>query len=319
MPRTFSIDFSSVKEHVPVGARLTPGFPCCDFSNPRYEPAADLPDNIVLDSVIRNGKHSDVYHAHGIPPGETKSVELVVKFAPLSALATEAGAYDSLQEESLTGTVTPLFYGMLLAKVPNRGELGCIITERWGTSLTRDFCDLPKEDKINILKKLLDIHEVGILHCDFEPRNVLQKDGDFRIIDFGDIEDHVCSPGTRYLFDTVGEFPSQSSGKICAHIWSLALMEMNLWEQGFNFIQGAPYKKSEHKLPLQHQIFEFPLPYKRYGDLDGKDWDLQFYIALRDKLDSGMTLEELKSEENIKMLMDVADAKAAKCKNMRRS
>ncbi|KAJ7600878.1 hypothetical protein C8J56DRAFT_20299 [Mycena floridula] len=237
MPRAFSIDFSAVKT-VPLGAPLLAEYPVVSFSNPIYEPPAKLPDNIKLESIIHLGDHTSVYHASGnfaFPSGQSEPVQLVVKFAPLRTLEMESSAYDILDEGSLTGKVTPVFLGMLLAAVPNnRGSLGCIITELWGSSLTTDFYELAKADKATILDKLVALHEIGILHLDFEPQNVLQLGGDFRIIDFGRVDlNHQCSPRrTRYNFSEAGEYLLEGGRDyLCNSVWHVAL-EMRLWERG---------------------------------------------------------------------------------------
>ncbi|KAJ7596381.1 hypothetical protein C8J56DRAFT_882136 [Mycena floridula] len=326
MPRKFSIDFSAVGM-VPKGTHQLADYPICEFSNKDYEPLATLPDNIKLVSIIHLSDQSSVYGASGTiasASGELKLVKLVVKFASLRALATEASVYDHLAECGLAKTVSPEFFGMLLASPPNdKRALGCIITELWGSSLKTNFYELAKVDKAKILDQLVALHDIGIKHCDFEPNNVLQQGGEFRIIDFGRVDiNHECSrrPG-RYNFAAAGEYMFEGDREyLCSSVLHVAL-EMRLWEHanirllGENWILGVPWDKSVYKLPLQHEIFSFPLPQnKRHFSVAPElfdEWNLQFYLEVRRQRDNGLTLEELKSDENMDKLMDAADAGVA--------
>ncbi|KAJ7596363.1 hypothetical protein C8J56DRAFT_1020998 [Mycena floridula] len=316
MPRIFSIDFSSVSSS-PLGAHRLPGYPLCSFSNKDYEPPATLPDKIKLESIIHIGDQTFVYGASGNAAGQGEPVSLVVKFAPLRTLERESSAYNQLDECLLSGQVSPLFFGMLWAsplKDPDdysdSGPLGCIITERWGSSVKTELYYLAKADKAVILNKLSAIHDIGILHYKIEPQTVLRKDGDFRIINFSRAKfNHECSlRGGRYNFAEVGEYLSkEDTDNICSFVWSVA-SDMRLWERGLIFIVGRSYKKSVYSLPSQHEIYTLPLPQNHRYDPDLYDeWNLEFYLEVRRQRDNGLTLEELKSDENMAKLVDAAD------------
>ncbi|KAJ7583092.1 hypothetical protein C8J56DRAFT_1167054 [Mycena floridula] len=295
-PRIIHIDFSALKSLHLKGNFDMPGYPFCDFFNPQFEPDPALPDNIKVHSVI-SCENSTVCRASA----NDGSIELALKLGSALELVEEADAYDFLKENFLVGEAVPFFYGVLFERTKQRG-IGCLITELWGSSLEREFYELPKAHKAIILQKLANIHAVGIIHNDFEPCNVLQKDGDFRIIDFVNFEEHECRQPKDFNFAAVGEhLDRKEAKKLCPNIRWIA-HDMRLWEEGeVELHNGYFVKKSQHKLPDQHLIYQFPLP-DRYHYVEfsrQEQWKLEFYLELRRQLDSGMSLEDLGKEENV--------------------
>ncbi|KAJ7587916.1 hypothetical protein C8J56DRAFT_1164606 [Mycena floridula] len=287
--RIFSIDFSAINP-APFGARTLPGHPILYCDN------------------------ATVYRATGVfASGQVAAVEFAVKFGDTLALAEEADVYDALEEEDLVGTVTPSFFGMLLATIPNTNNkelVACTITELWGSHLERQFRELAKTEKSLILDKLVAIHHAGFSHCDFERYNVLYKDGDFRIVDFGDVESgHRCHPGrTQYNFAEAPEFLDRKD-VICAHIYSVA-EAMRVWERGTVYIHDIPYDKNEHALPPQHEIYQFSLRgnlrYYNVPDKSKCQWRLKFFKEIRRQRDRGFTIEQLKTDERMAKMENAA-------------
>ncbi|KAJ7583097.1 hypothetical protein C8J56DRAFT_1028175 [Mycena floridula] len=299
----FNIDFSGLK-FLSRSAAPIPNYPHPTFFNPQFAPHPDLPIKIIVDRVIHDGDSSTVYAAHGdAASGAPRSLNLALKFAPAIDLVEEADA-------------GAIFLWVLFESTRKRG-LGCLITELWGSSLEHEFHELPKAHKAIILQKLANIHAVGIIHNDFEPYNVLQKDGDFRIIDFGNFEEHECRQPKDFNFGAVGEYLDRSQAKLlCPNIRWIA-HDMRLWEEGeVELHNGYFVKKSQHKLPDQHLIYQFPLP-DRYHYVEfsrQEQWKLEFYLELQRQLDRGMSLKDLGKEENVAQRTAIAEEKTSSVK-----
>jgi hypothetical protein len=136
----------------------------------------------------------------------------VLKFALredlISDLAEEANIYTGVLRP-LQGIAVPYCHG-LYAGLGEAGEpIACLMLERWGECIGQPFERLPLElrcgnfwcllqpgfnssGRIRILQRLGEIHRQGLLHGDFAERNVLELDGDIRIIDFDQTERHDC-------------------------------------------------------------------------------------------------------------------------------
>ncbi|KAF8638429.1 hypothetical protein AX17_002211 [Amanita inopinata Kibby_2008] len=81
--------------------------------------------------------------------------------------------------------------------------------------------------RIRVLHQLGQLHRQGLLHGDFAERNVLEMNGDIRIIDFDQLKDHDCRcdmdfrPGGRA--PDVSEFG-------CPYLWELCRYDMKIWD-----------------------------------------------------------------------------------------
>ncbi|KAH8103858.1 hypothetical protein BXZ70DRAFT_923136 [Cristinia sonorae] len=129
---------------------------------------------------------------------------MVLKFTSEEKVLAEAGAYDFL--EFLQGSVIPKLYGVFCGETPDRKELLCLVMERFGTRLNHPFRTLKTAEKAKILDKLVAIHDCGLHHLDFAERNVLYDGSDYRITDFGFVEEHLSMCSWSYRFcDHVGQ------------------------------------------------------------------------------------------------------------------
>ncbi|KAJ7587982.1 hypothetical protein C8J56DRAFT_1079682 [Mycena floridula] len=317
---TFRIDFSTL-ERSPLYDMFLPTYPVCQFDNPQFPPDSLVPSTIKVLSVIAYGDHSTVCRAR--VSSEQGSMELALKFGPVHSLAQEADVYDILAEHSpsLLREAVPDFYGMLIET--KEKKVGCLILEPWGSQVDKKFWQLSKKDKAQILRKLVDIHAAGIIHCDFEPENILQKDGVFRIVDFGRYhQDHVCPQNPDFDFGGVGEnLEVTEEEQLCPNILDIAV-DMKLWERGKVLLYDRFVKKADHCLPAQHEISVVPFPrfqYHKVHESRRSQWQLEFYLELRRQLDNGRDLEDFRKEENVAQLVAAAEARTPKYTRKRKT
>lgn len=89
--------------------------------------------------------------------------------------------------------------------------------------------------RIRILERLGEIHRQGLLHGDFAERNVLELDGDIRIIDFDQTEEHNCDCDMNFR---PGEKLPDAEEFGCEQLWEICRSDMRLWDIGRCF----PYR-----------------------------------------------------------------------------
>jgi hypothetical protein len=83
--------------------------------------------------------------------------------------------------------------------------------------------------RVRILKCLGEIHRQGYLHGDFAERNVLQRDGDIRLIDFDKtIPDHQCYCDMNFR---PGETTPDPATFGCDELWDIARHKMRIWSE----------------------------------------------------------------------------------------
>lgn len=85
-----------------------------------------------------------------------------------------------------------------------------------------------------ILTHLRDIHDVGVIHNDLEPWNVLHQSGEFRIIDFDNARREETCKVDAAAFDfrtSPSHFEADFYPRIC-HFVSFFAREMNFWDKG---------------------------------------------------------------------------------------
>lgn len=81
--------------------------------------------------------------------------------------------------------------------------------------------------RIRILECLGEIHRQGFLHGDFAERNILQRNGDIRIIDFDQtIGGHHCQCDMN--FRPGQPIPDQKMFG-CEHLWRISRHVMKIW------------------------------------------------------------------------------------------
>jgi len=82
-----------------------------------------------------------------------------------------------------------------------------------------------------ILDKLTSVHRAGVAPLDFGELNVLHRDGDFRLIDFEDVEvPHKCE-SPDYDFLTAGEESPLGPDALC-YMLDDAATYMDFWREG---------------------------------------------------------------------------------------
>ncbi len=152
--------------------------------------------------------------------GTPGSLSFIIKFMIAGTddhhkmLHKEAAVYNE-QLASLQGVDIPSLYGLFEGEImedfaEEPTPVTCLFLEDCGEALENSFKVLPLADRFvltytrrttltfrthsaEILKKLGHIHWCGLTLDDFAERNVVQKDGAYRLIDFQDVEDdHIC-------------------------------------------------------------------------------------------------------------------------------
>ena len=73
-------------------------------------------------------------------------LEVALKFTPaIEDLSVESGVYDAL--ESIQGSVLPKLYGVLYGREVHGESCSCLVIERFGSCLDRNFCSLKPLEK----------------------------------------------------------------------------------------------------------------------------------------------------------------------------
>ncbi|KAF5378770.1 hypothetical protein D9615_006893 [Tricholomella constricta] len=117
-------------------------------------------------------------------------------------LCEEAAAYTGALK-TLQGTVIPKYYGKYSTRCPHGRYLVCIVLEDCGEEIGRDLHDLDSKEKYKILEKLGQFHMESQYHLgDFGDHNVLDRNGDYRIIGFhrNNMWLHECKFEGRWRF-----------------------------------------------------------------------------------------------------------------------
>ncbi|KAF9073640.1 hypothetical protein BDP27DRAFT_1417109 [Rhodocollybia butyracea] len=174
-----------------------------DYSLPR-------PDfsTILITEILNDGNFATVYGGHLHDEYNNKVHEVVIKLGELEQMEREAENYDRLRY--IQGRVVPRMFGYWDADRKEGKSWGCLVIERFGARLETPFWYLEIEERdiprlrfryrmltswcrAIILNHLRDIHNEALVHNDFEPRNILQKGKEFRIIDLESLAVHTCT------------------------------------------------------------------------------------------------------------------------------
>lgn len=99
-------------------------------------------------------------------------------------------------------------------------------------------------ERVKILNLLGEFHNKGRLHLtDFAERNVVVRDGRYRLIDFHDIEDHSCD-WCKDMDWQVGHFWLEAQRKIPCDILGELGDEMGIWSDRTFFKCDVWYRNS---------------------------------------------------------------------------
>ncbi|TFK37994.1 hypothetical protein BDQ12DRAFT_684482 [Crucibulum laeve] len=173
---------------------------------------------------------SPVFRASLIDPSNPKSkcISVALKFAMredfISDLAEELNVYNGALEP-LQGSTIPRCYGLYAGSGEEGQTIACLVLEYWGECLRRPFNQQPLHKRVRILERLGEIHRRGLLHGDFAERNVLELNGDIRIIDFDQTTYHKCN--CKMNFRPSGKVPSVEEFG-CEQLWEIGRY-MKLW------------------------------------------------------------------------------------------
>ncbi|KAF9562061.1 hypothetical protein CPC08DRAFT_706940 [Agrocybe pediades] len=165
----------------------------------------------------------------------SKAPTLIMKFAMredfIEDLAQEASMYAG-PLKTLQGTTIPESYGLYVGTLDDGQCVACLLLECWGDVIRKPFSQLPMQTRVRILERLGEIHKQGFLHGDFAERNVLQKNGDIRLIDFDQVvPDHHCNCDMDFR---PGEPLPDQKNFGCRHLWEVCRNEMRIWKNRQN-------------------------------------------------------------------------------------
>jgi len=187
---------------------------------------------VGVDSETHADYSSDcpVFRASFIDSSISRHKAVVLKFALredlIPDLAEEADVYTGALQP-LQGTTVPYCYGLYAGLGEDGDPVACLVLEHWGECIGQPFEQLPIELRIRILQRLGEIHRQGLLHGDFAERNVLELDGDIRIIDFDQTESHDCECDMDFR---PGEKTPDAVEFGCEQLWNICRCDMRIWD-----------------------------------------------------------------------------------------
>ncbi|KIY70020.1 hypothetical protein CYLTODRAFT_488397 [Cylindrobasidium torrendii FP15055 ss-10] len=180
----------------------------------------------------------DTYYGE-LEDGSPGGLDVAVKIGDYYRMANEALRCQSMH--SLWGKTILVCHGLYgLAAV--RRQLGVLILERFGLTIDCPLSSLSRMEKTVLLNHILEIHSLGKILNDLQPRNVLESSfcsGDLRLIDFAsDVEsDHQCPRAAHPEHETF-RFKVEDAGKeewdfpaVCREVLNIAA-DMQYWDDG---------------------------------------------------------------------------------------
>jgi hypothetical protein len=207
--------------------------PECTLTCVQLPNTADPPRKLVTASVDTETfsdycSDSPVFRATLIEP--PRKINVVLKFALredlIPSLAEEACAYVGALKP-LQGKTVPVCYGLYAGAREDGQMIACLVLEYWGQCLRQPFRRLSLNLKLKILHQLGELHRCGFHHGDFAERNILERNGDIRIIDFDEITEHSCQCDMNFCpGDKIPD--AQEFG--CPHLWELCRYSMKIWD-----------------------------------------------------------------------------------------
>ncbi|KZT21049.1 hypothetical protein NEOLEDRAFT_1181978 [Neolentinus lepideus HHB14362 ss-1] len=187
--------------------------------------------NVHAEEEIYNVKinHSVVYRA----VEKTTGRSIILKFARARDAFADIRAEEQVyanQLISLQGVVIPRCFGFY--EDPHSGGcIGCLALEDCGDPPCEHLDYLPIVQRFAILRGLQSIHRCGILHESVRRENVVMRDGQVRIIDFGRVSPHSCEAAAAIIQrqsyrPSLAEFPCRDLRNVCSHfgIWSCNIL-----------------------------------------------------------------------------------------------
>ncbi|KII85417.1 hypothetical protein PLICRDRAFT_700945 [Plicaturopsis crispa FD-325 SS-3] len=207
----------------------------------------------TVNSIIQDNPHCTVYRA------SINGHDVVLKVS-VPKRSGDSRSFDDLEKEGkvysrelrdLQGTAIPRSYGFYRGSDAGRRKVCCLVMEDCGDTVAF-FDRLDPADKVKVMQNLAAVHGKGYRLCDFAERNVVSRDGDYRLIDLHEIEVHdKC----KWDGDLRVNDPEALEDICCDHILVTGL-DMNFWPS-FNpnrevSIGGKVFQKSRY--PPQEAI-----------------------------------------------------------------
>ncbi|KLO13258.1 hypothetical protein SCHPADRAFT_997479 [Schizopora paradoxa] len=289
-------------ERVPVNKRkntiLTPNpdvIDVCKDASLSLASSSSIPTSLAQDASATIAPPSlaliQRYGANGVCRATYQSIHLVIKFAfgrdtpRIKALEKEAKNYDN-SLFAAQGTIVPCMYGIYKGTTCDERRLpvACLILEDCGDCLTEEFRDLPLEERVKMMKVYCDLHMMGIALLGFTERNVVHKNGNYRLIGFENLDDRHSCKWKGKLYE--GKPPPENSKIGCSFIL-VAGSEMGLWTLGEGRVRVVNDSMSADEFPPQEDIdflcnnAEFSLSPAKMDELH--DW-LKAYKKVRDQI-----------------------------------
>ncbi|KIL58398.1 hypothetical protein M378DRAFT_170652 [Amanita muscaria Koide BX008] len=162
-------------------------------------------------------------------PPTTVALKFALRQDLIPSLAQEAYAYSG-PLKSLQGKAIPICYGLYAGVHDDDDEqvtIACLVLEFWGQCIRQPFRRLSRDLKLKILTQLGQLHKCGLHHDDFAERNVLERNGDIRIIDFDlMVEHHDCHCVDFKLTAS----PPDVDQFGCPLMWQVCRYTMKIWD-----------------------------------------------------------------------------------------
>ncbi|KAF9018048.1 hypothetical protein BDZ89DRAFT_1140281 [Hymenopellis radicata] len=257
-------------------------------------------DSIVITECLHATENSSVYSGYFLDRQGKRydEYDVAFKFGDDGQLCLEAEKYDKMSK--LQGKAIPRLIGLAFAKRTGGGYLGCLMTEKFGSSLDCKLISLARSEKAIILNHLKAIHHKRLIHADFKERNILQRGAEFRIVDFDRMrETHRCTASGKAT--DFSEQPDSLSvedwNAICAYV-RVPAMDMNFWDHGMVSVKGYSWKKEG--LPTA-RIMKLLFPRALHAKYDDgvSDLLLRYFKHVQILLETGRhDLEYLKAHIN---------------------
>ncbi|TCD69453.1 hypothetical protein EIP91_007579 [Steccherinum ochraceum] len=272
-------------------ASFLKNYPTCGFWAAKGYPFHLESQPIQVKGILYCGDKSTVYLAEC-----EGGMELALKFASEDDVLREAAAYDAL--EPIQGTVIPRLYGMLYARRPDKRRVFCLVMERFGNRVTSSFRDLPRPELAKVLNKLAEAHRGGLYHLDFAERNVVEKDGDYRLIDLRHAKPH-SGCGWTYDFEKNIEdcTVDDADPSIQCHGLKAQADELEFWDYGYVHLCKFYSVPKSDKLPPQKVVDQLHtclgISMTNYLSDHRRELAIKYFEEIKRRMDAGQTVEEL--------------------------
>ncbi|TFY58152.1 hypothetical protein EVG20_g8260, partial [Dentipellis fragilis] len=144
--------------------------------------------------LVHMGKRTDVYRGMLTNAADNTAHVVICKLAfgkrAIGSLDNEANFYQG-KLRHLQDVCIPKCYGYYIGD-SDEGITACLVLEDCGKPVVFAMSHWGQRFKTAVLKAFLAIHDAGVRHYDVTERNILDHEGQSKIIDFEESEDHIC-------------------------------------------------------------------------------------------------------------------------------